>query len=162
MRRSHTPDLVFALALFCVFAASVLLVLMSGANAYRRIADGLAQHYEERTCLSYIAAKLRHFDTEGAVSLTSFGDGDALLLTQTIEGREYGTLIYTHEGTVMELFTELPLAFGPEAGCVVLPAGSLRFSWLSDGLLHVECDGAEGRSAGVSVALRAEKEGDAA
>ena len=142
--------------LFCVFAASVLMVLMNGAQVYRGVAQRLEQYYEERSCLSYIATKLRHFDTADAVSLTEFGDGEALLLTQVIAGDEYGTMIYTYEGMVMELFTDMPIAFGPEAGSKVLPAKALHFSWLSEGsLLQIGCTGASGNSADVRIALRA-------
>jgi len=159
MRRVHTIDLVFSLTLFCAFAASMLTVLLSGAKIYRAVESRMEEKYEERTCLSYIASKLRHFDAEGAVSLTAFGDSEALLLTQTVDGAEYGTVLYTYQGMVMELFTELPLAFGPEAGSPVLPAESLRFTWASDRLLRVECIGSAG-SAAISVALRAAGEGE--
>jgi hypothetical protein len=159
MRRAHTIDLVFSLTLFCAFAASMLFVLLSGAKIYQGVDNRMEENYEERTCLGYIASKLRHFDAEGAVSLTEFGDSEALLLTQTIDGTEYGTVLYTFQGMVMELFTELPLEFGPEAGSPVLPAESLRFTWASDRLLRVECVGSGG-SAAVSVALRAAGEGE--
>jgi hypothetical protein len=159
MRRSHSVDLVFALALFGVFAASMLSTLLAGARVYRGVADALEESYAERSCLSYIAAKIRHADTAGAVSLISFGDGDALVLSETIDGDEYGTVIYLYRGVVRELFTQLPLAFGPETGSEVLPAQSLRFSWLSGNLLRVECTGEGGGTAGVSVSLRAGEEG---
>ncbi len=159
MRRAHTIDLVFSLTLFCAFAASMLFVLLSGAKIYRGVENCIEENYEERSCLNYIASKLRHFDAEGAVRLTDFGDSDALLLTQSIDGIEYGTFLYTYRGMVMELFTELPLEFGPEAGSAVLPAESLHFSWASDRLLRVECSGSGGSTA-VFVTLRAAGEGD--
>lgn len=159
MRRAHTIDLVFSLVLFCAFAASMLFVLLGGAQIYRGAAERMEENYEVDSCLRYISSKLRHFDAEGAVSLTEFGDSGALLLTQTIDGTEYGTVLYTYRGMVMELFTELPLEFGPEAGSAVLPAESLRFSWLTDRLLRVECIDSGGRGA-VSVSLRAAGEGD--
>jgi hypothetical protein len=158
MKRPHSVDLVFALALLGVFAASMLLALLAGARVYRGVADRLEESYAERSCLSYVAAKLRHADTAGAVSLIPFGDGDALLLTETIDGDEYGTVIYLYQGMVRELFTQMPLAFGPETGSEVLPAQSLRFAWLSGNLLRVECRGEGGSTAGVDVALRADNE----
>ena len=159
MKRTHSVDLVFALALLVVFTASMLLALLAGARVYRGVADALKESYAERSCLSYIAAKLRHADTAGAASLICFGDGDALLLTETIDGDEYGTVIYLYGGMVRELFTQMPLAFGPETGSEVLPAQNLRFSWLRKNLLRVECRGENGGTAGVDVCLRAETEG---
>ena len=160
MKRRHSVDIIFALALFCVFAASVLLVLMNGAGVYRGVAERLEQYYEERSCLSYLSTKIHHFDTAGAVSLTAYGDGEALLLTEVIDGCEYGTVIYTHEGMIMELFTETPISFGPEAGSRILPAAGLHFSWLAEGrLLRIACTGASGNSAEISVALSAVGEG---
>ena len=36
---NHTIDIVFILVLFCLFAASVLSVLLAGANGYQGIVD---------------------------------------------------------------------------------------------------------------------------
>ena len=59
---NHTINTIFVLVLFCVFAVAVLLVLLAGTGAYQDIADRMERQYEERTCLSYLDAKVRHYD----------------------------------------------------------------------------------------------------
>ena len=77
---NHTIDTVFVLALFCLFAAAVLMVLLAGANAYQQIADNMESQYAERTCLAYLDAKVRHYDEAGMVEVETFADHDALAL----------------------------------------------------------------------------------
>ena len=77
---NHSTDTLFVLALFCIFAASVLSVLLAGASAYQDIADRMESQYAERTCLSYLDAKIRHYDESGMVSVESFGGQSALAL----------------------------------------------------------------------------------
>ena len=95
MRRYiHTIDVVFALVLFCAFAMSLLLVLMTGARAYRGIRDNMEETYTGRTCLSYIATKLRHYDETGAVSVGELDGVPALCLAETSGDGAYVTYLY--------------------------------------------------------------------
>ena len=73
MRRGHSIDTLFALVLFGLFAMLVLLVLMSGAGAYRGIEQSMQSHYDQRTALNYVAAKVRHYDAADCVSVEPAG-----------------------------------------------------------------------------------------
>lgn len=46
-------DTVIVLVIFCVFAASVLMVLMLSGNIYKNTAEMSNEKYSERTTLSY-------------------------------------------------------------------------------------------------------------
>ncbi len=138
-KASHTIDIVFALALFCAFSASVLLVLMTGVKVYKDSVKAIDLRFEERTSIAYITEKVRHYNAKGCVSIESFGDGSALRLSEEIDGVKYNTLIYTHDGKLMELYHEEGLSFKPEDGMVIVPMDKLSFSWQQDSLLHIEC-----------------------
>ena len=60
--RRHVIDLLFTLALFCVFAASALLVVLIGADVYESSARGMDRNFGLQTSLHYVAAKVRQND----------------------------------------------------------------------------------------------------
>ena len=68
----------------------------------------------------------------GGVAVGTFGDGDAVALTETVEGTDYVTILYCLDGQLMELYTE--------AGSGLTPADGLTVLELS--ALSVETDGA--------------------
>lgn len=70
--RRHVIDLLFTLALFCVFAASALLVVLIGADVYESSARGMDRNFDLQTSLHYVAAKVRQCDAAGAVRAGSW------------------------------------------------------------------------------------------
>ncbi len=127
-------DGLIALLLFGVFAACVLMVLLSGAGAYKRLVDRDDAAYNSRTCTQYIAARVRQADREGGVSVEEFGGAPALALT---EGNGYLTRVYWREGYLMELYTSADAELAPEDGEKLLAADRLGLS-MREGLLTVE------------------------
>ncbi|WP_195985208.1 DUF4860 domain-containing protein [Clostridium sp. D33t1_170424_F3] len=133
------------LLLFTVFAAVLLLVLFTGANSYRRVAERGAGSYNRRLCAQYIATKVRHGDREGAVFVGGFSEPDrddgisTLYLRQEIEGATYDTRIYWYDGAVRELFAEADGAFEPQDGNEVLQASALKF-FKEENILTVETE----------------------
>ena len=76
--------------------------------------------------MQFLAAKVRQAD--GPVTLTSFGDGEALLFDEEFDGENYTTWIYCYDGWLREYFGpegEEPM---PELGEPVLEAGSLSMA----------------------------------
>lgn len=147
MRRekaTHTIDIIFALSLFCAFSASVLLVLMTGVKVYRDSVDSVESGFEQRTCISYVVEKIRHFNTRGAVKLGEFGDTSAVFLSEDIENTLYYTVIYVNKGMLMELFYEEGMNFNPEDGEKIIPAGNIDFKWEDENLLYIEYTGIGG------------------
>ena len=155
MRRYiHTIDVVFALVLFCAFAMSLLLVLMTGARAYRGIRDNMEETYTGRTCLSYIATKLRHYDETGAVSVGELDGVPALCLAETSGDGAYVTYLYFYDGYICELFTDPSFVLTAEAGTRLMEAGGLTFSQVSEGLVVLSCTDVDGDSSQLMVSLR--------
>ena len=163
-KHNHSTDVVFALVLFGVFAATVLLVLMSGAGAYKGIANVLDEQYEERVCVNYIAAKVRHFDKAGAVSTGEFAGCEALFFDEEYDGCLYRTAIYWYDedgdgdGKIMEVFYEDGVELDASAGEEIINAKALTFENVRDDLLRVTCTGKNGHTDTLLVGLRSEKE----
>lgn len=143
----HRAGGLFVLLSFGVFAVCVLLVLLTGAETYRTQTERDQRSWEGRTCLSYVAAKIRHGDENGAITLSA-GDGRGwysdLALTEWFDGEEYMTLIYFYDGYIRELFAVPGGEFAPEDGEEVLAAQGLRFSIAEDGILLAEATDVNG------------------
>ncbi len=130
-----------ALLLFGVFAVCVLIVLLSGADAYKNLTEKDRISYDNRVCGQYIATQVRQYDHLDSLSVVSFGEGDAVSLSREIDGELYTTIIYRHGGYLMELFCSAYSQMSPEDGEKIMPLQDLKFAF--DGrMLRVEYKGA--------------------
>ena len=91
--RNNVVDLVFTLALFCVFAASALMVVIMGADVYQSAVSESNTYHTRSTALTYLSEKIRQNDTSGNVSVGSFQGHQALVIRQEIEDTAYITYI---------------------------------------------------------------------
>jgi len=132
-------DTVFVLIIFCVFAASVLLVLMLGGGIYKTISDQAQDGYAQRTCLSYLWSKVKTGDKSGSVFVSEFNGASALCLEEEYDGVLYKTLIYQHNGWVYELFYESGLEFDLDSGMQVTEIDALSFEALENGSVKAVC-----------------------
>ena len=140
----HQLNGLMALLLFGVFAACVLAVLLTGANAYRRLTQRDQEAYLRRTCVQYLATRVRQADSRDRISVESFGGADALVLTET-DG-SYTTRIYCYDGWLMELYAAADAD-------KVLELSSLRLT-LEDGALTADTVDTAGASGTLRMTLR--------
>ena len=146
----HQMDGLAALLLFAVFAVCVLAVLLTGAGAYRRLTGRDQAAYAQRTCVQYIAARVRQADSYGAVAVEDFGGAPALVLGA---GDGYVTRVYCHGGYLMELYSEKETSLGPEDGEQLLEAAGLSLS-LQGGLLEAGLTTPDGGQESLVLSLR--------
>jgi len=139
--RGQRIDTVFVLIIFCVFAISVLMVLMLGANTYSSVTAMSREEHAERTVLSYIWTKVRNSDEGGNIQVTSFHGLPALFIGEEAGGVQYRTLIYHYDGWVYELFSEEDLEFDPIDGTKTIMAENLLLEELEHGLIRVTAGG---------------------
>lgn len=125
MRRQHNIDGLLVLLLFGVFAASILMVLLTGADAYKRLTDRDDSSYDMRTGAQYISGKLRQAVSGDNVSIEDFGGTPAICMTETIKGKEYITRIFYHDGYIREIFSAEDVDLTPDDGWKVLRSGGL-------------------------------------
>jgi len=154
----HYMDGLLVLLLFGVFAVSILSVLLTGARVYRTLNARDQSSYDRRTAVQFLATKVRQ--APGAVSVAPFGDVEALVLEEEIEGEHYLTRLYCHDGSLRELFSSAADSFEPQDGEIVLPARAMDLA-LEDGLLCVSLTAEDGTSLEFYLTLRAGREGAA-
>ena len=134
-------DTVFVLIIFCVFAISMLMVLMLGASIYKNMTEVSRDGYDERTTLSYFWTKIKNGDEDGLVFLSDFQGLPALCLAEVYGDTKYLTMIYRYGDKVYELFTEEGVLLDPEDGTPVIGADDLNFEALDGGLIRITIGG---------------------
>lgn len=148
---------VLVLLIFAVFMVSLLLILMNGADLVQRITDRDQKSYNQRTVTQYLTTRVHQADREGAVSVRTSGQMDVLSLTEEIDGTNYETSIYCHDGYLREMFCEAGVALPPEFGEKILPVQAFRVL-LDDQLLHITFEMTDGTEQTVLLHLRSGKE----
>lgn len=129
-------DSVFVLAIFCIFAASVLLVLMLGGSVYQNTNEIINENYDERTALSYIWSRVKNGDEAERVFVGTFEGLSALFLEEMYGEYTFQTLIYYYDGWIREMFCEVGYYFEPEFGQQILRASELTFSTPYKGIIQ--------------------------
>lgn len=118
-------DTVLVLLLFGVFAVCILSVLLTSADAYRRLADRDEMSYDRRVASQYLSTRVRQSDVAGGVAVESFDGVDALVLREEIDGAAYEARVYCYDGYLRELFAESGVDFAAEDGEKILAAESM-------------------------------------
>lgn len=126
MKRSGRFNGLAALLLFGVFAVCILSVLLTGAKTYRALSERGAEEGDRRVCAQYLSARVRQSDRAGAIGVDKFGDGDALVLRETVGGSECETRVYVHDGYLNELFCLAGAGLSPGDGQRIMPAEGLE------------------------------------
>lgn len=146
----HHMDALAALLLFGVFAACVLAVLLTGADAYRRLTDRDQAAFDRRTAVQYLATRVRQADAAGGVAVEDFGGVTALVLNADTD---YPTWLYCYDGQLMELYCYYEERPGPEDGSPLMALDGLGVS-LEHGLLTLQVVREDGETDILLLSLR--------
>lgn len=155
--KKHVVDFIFPIALFFVFAASSLVVIILAANIYSNTTKASESGFGTRTVLAYITEKIHQSDEEQAVSLGSFGGRDALVIEQQFDSDlTYITYIYEDTGVLRELFIQEGVEAYSENGREIMPVRDFSMKELSDGLFQFTCISDDGDTRSTVVAVKSE------
>ena len=143
-RSRHVIDLIFPIALFFVFAASALIVLILAADLYGTTTSRLRVNDENRSALAYIEEKIRQNDTEGALKIVSIEDRDCLAMSADYNGVLCTTYIYEYDGMLKELFIRYDVPFSLKSGRDIMEISSLTITNPEDRLYRFTVTDSEG------------------
>lgn len=113
---SHVIDSFFVFMLFSIFTICAILLIAFGANIYRKTITNFEEHFNVTTSIAYIEEKFRQCDNADAFSVVEFGDGNALMISSTVNDIDYHTYIYMFDGHLKELHTKADNTLNPGAG----------------------------------------------
>jgi len=139
--RGHRIDTIFVLIIFCVFAVSVLMVLMLSASTYENVTELSREGHADRSVLSYIWTKVKNSDNAGQIHVGEFHGLSALYIEEDIGQTQYKTVVYHYNGWVYELFCEADLEFRPEDGAQIIRIENLTFEDTDNGSIIVSSGG---------------------
>ena len=140
-RQNHTIDVLFSIALFFVFSATTLVVLLLSANIYKGVVADAENNFQTGTALSYITEKVRQHDENGneSIYLTTFDNQEALAIAQTFHDTTYVTYIYEMNGELKETFIQEGIPASASAGTTIMEIGSLEITQINSNLLRISC-----------------------
>lgn len=150
----HMVDILFVISLFCVFAFSALMLVIIGADVYKSTVSHMDDNFAARTSYAYLSEKIRQKDCSEGIYVTEFGDGNALVLAEEINGTRYYTYLYRHNNSLKELFSNAPETLGPEAGQTIMDCTVFDITQVSSDLYYFHLEGPEGSSADLYVTTR--------
>lgn len=137
MNRGRRIDTIFVLLIFCVFAISVLMVLLLSANTYKNVTELTREGYTDHSVLSYIWTKVKNGDDTGLVYIGDFNGSPALFIDEKYGETLYQTAVYQYDGWLYELFCEAGLELYPDDGSQIIKLDDLKFEQLENGLIKV-------------------------
>ena len=141
-----------ALLLLGLFAVCLMVVLFCGVKAYRQLAARDALAYDSRTILQYLSAKVQQAPVPQQVQVTDFAGG-ALCIGEQLDGVDYVTRVYCHEGWLMELFAAAEQEFSPEDGEKLLAVKDITFTQ-ENGLLTIRITPENGQTQQIALSIR--------
>lgn len=156
--RQHTIDFLFPIALFFVFSATALIVLLLAANLYQGITTRSNASFEQETTLSYLAGKIRQNDSAGEsrIYLTQFDSYDCLAIEQVFDEQTYITYIYEAEGELKELFLQAGVNASAASGTTLMQIRDLHMEEVSDNLFRFTCSSEDGSSDSLLISVNSE------
>lgn len=116
-------------------------VLLTGAKAYKTLTERAETSHAYRVAVRYLTTR---FHQAPRVQVEDFCGLQALTIPEEIDGKNYLTRIYCHEGQVRELFSGEQTPVSPDDGEPVLEAQGLTFS-IREGILWVEITHYDGK-----------------
>lgn len=137
--RKHVIDFIFPIALFFVFAASALIVILMSADIYGNITAQSASAFQSRTALSYLSEKIHQSDSNGNVSCGTLDGRNALVIRQQYDTGVYCTYIYEDNGILRELFVQEGTSVSASSGKEITSVNSFQIKELAYGLFQFSC-----------------------
>lgn len=134
-QQKHIIDILFVIALFCLFTLSAIFLISIGADIYGKTVTNMENNFETRTALAYVTEKVHQSDRKDRISIGTLGDCEALVITSHAANSEYHTYLYEYEGQLKELMVRQGIILGPEAGQNILEVSDFHIRLVNDKLI---------------------------
>lgn len=134
-QQNHTIDVLFVIALFCLFALSSIFLITIGANIYRKTIQQMDSNFNTRTTIAYITEKVHQADHDRQIHVTAFEGHPAIVLSSSLGETIYETYLYEYDGHLKELMMRKDLPLSASAGQDIVRIQSFDVEVINDSLL---------------------------
>lgn len=124
-KKQHTIDILFVLALFCVFTLSALAVIYIGSRVYSSTVDTMDINFHNHVALDYITEKIHQNDSGNNIETQTKDNLEVLSIHETYNQQTYTTYIYSYDSQLKELFISDEEPFHKEDGENIMEIDSL-------------------------------------
>lgn len=121
LRSKSGIDSVFVMTAFLLFVCCLLAAVLTFAKVYKSHGESINARFDKCTASSLVIQKLHAYDC-GGVSVKRIDDRDVLCLSETIDGAEYVTYLYSDGQNLCELFAAADYPFDISDGNAVIPS----------------------------------------
>lgn len=158
MKKNHSSviDVLFTLALFCVFSATALGITLIGSRVYSNSAKAMENHYNSSTAISYLKEKIHQHDHSGGVLVEEVDGHSVLVLVKETKKGKFKTVIYQNGGFLKELFIPFDSTIGLSAGQSIIPVKDFQIKLEEDGLYKISIVGTDSVRQIVLVSVQSE------
>lgn len=136
-KQHHVIDAIFPIAVFFVFTASLLIVLLLAARIYSKTTVDADQHFTNRTAFAYVMEKFRQNDADGQISVQTIDHTDCLTLTSSTDSGTTMTYIYVSDGALRELHVREGVEASLSDGSEIVSLQSMTISEISTNLYEI-------------------------
>lgn len=134
-----TTDIFFTLALFCVFIASSLFIVIMGADIYEKTINSIENNFNLETSIAYLRQKTHQNDFKDKICESQVEGITALLLKD--ENDEFYTYIYYYNGYLQEQLVKKNSSPSLSGGEEISKLLNFNFEFISQNLIRFSlCD----------------------
>lgn len=144
-KQKHMVDKMFLIVLFATFSVCAFGMIMIGAKVYSHTASVMNNDYEKRVDISYVTEKIRQWDEENSIEITTFHKKTALMHIENINGMTYLTYIYQDKGALRELMVRKGIDTKKMQGEKIISAKDFMI-YKKDKIYDIEIRGRDGQS----------------
>lgn len=153
-RKRHSIDVLFMFVLFAVFAILSVLIIFIGSGVYNKISDNKTLNEQTRTTLSYMVNKVRASGLGENIYIKDMDGTEVLTVKNNADGISIETLIYEHNGKLMEMTVAEGDSFELQFGDALIDIGKVEFDIDKEkNLLSIEVTNEQGEGSSVSLYL---------
>lgn len=134
-QQKHIIDILFVIALFCLFALSTIFLISVGADIYGKTVNRMEENFNTRTSLAYVTEKVRQADAQNNIYIGTLGEQQALIIRSKTADTTYLTYLYAYGGYLKELMSREDISLGPEAGQDVIALSEFSLLPVNDNLI---------------------------
>ena len=134
----HVVDIMFVIALFCIFVISSIFLISVGAKIYSKTMTNMDSNFNSRTAVAYVIEKIHQSDSDGNVSIGEFGGCPAVIIKNYTNEKEYLTYIYQYENELKELLVRSDVELSPQAGQTLLNIYDFSLEEISKNLVKAQ------------------------